>query len=216
MFVTKRIVLAFINNTTPITSHLVGRFFAMYCVVQCSCPPAVAVTGTDCTQMPGIGRTFSWYLSIITSSIRVAYRNSQFRGTHKFLRVHHVFEETLLLAVCAGQSQRYARRPGWHSLVTVSPTRTNAHAYPSLRSLPSGHCEFNVIDTSLTSGQSCLSASTRLQCPVYGKLSSVTYSTMYRPRMFARCTVLSSWFQPFCILAPSDRHTRTPGHCHQS
>jgi hypothetical protein len=28
MFVTKRIVLAFINNTTPITSHLVGRFFA--------------------------------------------------------------------------------------------------------------------------------------------------------------------------------------------
>ena len=39
MFVTKRIVLAFINNTTPITSHLVGRFFAMYCVAQCSCPP---------------------------------------------------------------------------------------------------------------------------------------------------------------------------------
>ena len=33
------IVLVFINNTTPITSHLVGRFFAMYCVVQCSCPP---------------------------------------------------------------------------------------------------------------------------------------------------------------------------------
>ena len=30
---------SFINNTTPITSHLVGRFFAMYCVAQCSCPP---------------------------------------------------------------------------------------------------------------------------------------------------------------------------------
>jgi hypothetical protein len=70
------------------------------------------VTGTDCTQMPGIGRTFSGYLSMITSSIRVACQNSQFRGTHKFLRVHHVFEETLLLTVCAGQSQRLARRPG--------------------------------------------------------------------------------------------------------
>ena len=114
-------------------------------------PHGMAVTGTDCTQMPGIGRTFSGYLSMITSSIRVACRNSQFRGTHKFLRVHHVFEETLLLAVCAGQSQRHARRPGWHSLVTVSPTRTNAHAHPSLRSLPSGHGEFNIIDTSLTS-----------------------------------------------------------------
>jgi len=60
-------------------------------------PHGMAVTGTDCTQMPGIGHTFSGYLSMITSSIRVACRNSQFRGTHKFLRVHHVFEETLLL-----------------------------------------------------------------------------------------------------------------------
>ena len=49
-------------------------------------PHGMAVTGTDCTQMPGIGRTFSGYLSMITSSIRVACRNSQFRGTHKFLR----------------------------------------------------------------------------------------------------------------------------------
>ena len=114
-------------------------------------PHGMAVTGTDCTQMPGIGRTFSGYLSMITSSICVACRNSQFRGTHKFLRVHHVFEETLLLSVCAGQSQRHARRPGWHSLVTVSPTRTNAHAHPSPRSLPSGHGGFNIIDTSLTS-----------------------------------------------------------------
>ena len=167
-------------------------------------PHGMAVTGTDCTQMPGIGRTFSGYLSMITSSIRVACRNSQFRGTHKFLRVHHVFEETLLLAVCAGQSQRHARRPGWHSLVTVSPTRTNAHAHPSLRSLPSGHGEFNIIDTSLTSGQSCLSASTRSQCPVCGNLASVTYSTMYRPRMFARCAV----FLVSAVLYP--RTTRQP------
>ena len=123
---------------------------------------------------------------MITSSIRVACRN--FRGTHKFLRVHHVFEETLLSAVCAGQSQRHGR-PGWHFLVTVSPTRTNAHAHPSLRSHPSGHVEFNIIDTSLTSGQSCLSASTRSQCPFCGNLPSVTYSTMYRPRMFARWAV---------------------------
>ena len=151
-------------------------------------PHGMAVTGTDCTHMPGIGRIFSGYLSMITSSIRVACRNSQFRGTHKFLRVHHVFEETLLLSVCAGQSQRHAW-PGWHSLVTVSPTRTNAHAHPSLRSLPSGHGECNIIDTSLTSGQSCLSASTRSQCPVCGNLPSVTYSTMYRPRMFARWAV---------------------------
>jgi hypothetical protein len=151
-------------------------------------PHGMAVTGTDCTHMPGIGRIFSGYLSMITSSIRVACRNSQFRGTHKFLRVHHVFEETLLLWVCAGQSQRHAW-PGWHSLVTVSPTRTNAHAHPSLRSLPSGHGECNIIDTSLTSGQSCLSASSRSQCPVCGTLSSVTYSTMYRPRIFLKCAV---------------------------
>jgi hypothetical protein len=80
----------------------------------------MAVTGTDCTQIPGIGRTFSGYSSMITSSIRVACWNSQCRGTHKFLRVHHVFEETLLLSVCAGQSQRHA--PLQQVLVTVSPT----------------------------------------------------------------------------------------------
>jgi hypothetical protein len=65
----------------------------------------MAVTGTDCTQMPGIGRTFrtfSGYSSMITSSIRVSCWNAQFRGTQRFLRVHHVFEETLLSAVCAG------------------------------------------------------------------------------------------------------------------
>jgi hypothetical protein len=140
--------------TTPITSHLVpGWFFAMYCVAQCSVmlPHGMSVTGTDCTQMPGIGRTFSGYSSMITSSIRVACWNSQFRGTHKFLRVHHVFEETLLSVVCAGQSQWHAR-PGWQVLVTVSPTRTNARAHPSLCSHPSGHGEFSMIacDTSLT------------------------------------------------------------------
>jgi hypothetical protein len=59
-------------------------------------PHGMAVTGTDCTQMPGIGCTFIGYSSMITSSIRVAYWNSQFRGTHKFLRMYHVFEETLL------------------------------------------------------------------------------------------------------------------------
>ena len=81
-------------------------------VLRCSVfmpPHGMAVTGTDCTQMPGIGRTFSGYSNMITSSIRVACWNAQFRGTHKFLRVHHVFEETSLSAVCAGQSQRHAR-----------------------------------------------------------------------------------------------------------
>jgi hypothetical protein len=71
-------------------------------VLRCSVfmpPPGMAVTATDCTQMPGIGRTFSGYSSMITSSMRVAYWNSQFRGTHKLLRVHHVFEETLLSLV---------------------------------------------------------------------------------------------------------------------
>jgi hypothetical protein len=33
-----------------------------------------------------------------------------------------VFEETLLSAVCDGQSQRHSR-PGWHSLVTVRGSR---------------------------------------------------------------------------------------------
>jgi hypothetical protein len=37
---------------------------------------------------------------MITSSIRVACLNCQFLGTHKFLRVHHVCEETSLLSVC--------------------------------------------------------------------------------------------------------------------
>jgi hypothetical protein len=60
-------------------------------------PHGMAVTGTDCTQMPGIGRTFSGYSSMITSSIRVACLNCQFRGTQKFLRIHQVFEETLVV-----------------------------------------------------------------------------------------------------------------------
>jgi hypothetical protein len=34
-------------------------------------PHGMAMTGTDCTEMPGIGRTFSGYSSMITSCIRV-------------------------------------------------------------------------------------------------------------------------------------------------
>ena len=85
-------------------------------------PHGMAVTGTDCTQMPGIRCTFIGYSSMITSSIRVAYWNSQFRGTHKFLRMHHVFEETLLLTVSsgAGQSQQHARR-GYNNFWSQSP-----------------------------------------------------------------------------------------------
>ena len=166
-------------------------------------PHGMAVTGTDCTQMPGIGRTFSGYLSMITSSIRVACWNAQFRGTHRFMRVHHVFEETLLSAVCAGQSQRHAR-PGWHSLVTVSPTSTNAHAHPALFSHPSGHGDFNIIDTSLTSGQSCLRASTRSRWSCSCNLPSVTYSSMYRPRMFLRWDVVlvSAFLYPRTMRQP--------------
>ena len=87
--VTKRIVLAFINNSDNQSSC---PRMLLCNVLRCSVfmpPHGMDVTGTDCTQMPGIGRTFSGYLSMITSSIRVACRNSQFRGTHKFLRVHH-------------------------------------------------------------------------------------------------------------------------------
>jgi hypothetical protein len=142
------------------------------------------------TQMPGIRRTFSGYSSMITSSIRVACLKCQFRGTHKFLRVYQVFEETLLSAVCASQS--CVHDPLQQVSVTFSPTRTNdAHAHPSLRSHPSGHGEFNIIDMSLTSGQCCLNSST--MWPVRGNLPSVaaggiceTYNTMYRPRMFLR------------------------------
>ncbi len=101
MCVTKRILLAFINNS----DHQSSCPRMLLCnVLRCSVfmpPHRMAVTGTDCTQMPGIGRTFSGYSSMITSSIRVACWNSQFRGTHKLLRVHHVFEETSRSAVCA-------------------------------------------------------------------------------------------------------------------
>jgi hypothetical protein len=65
-------------------------------VLRCSVfmpPHGMTVTGTDCTQMPGIGRTFSGYSSMITSSIRVACWNSQFRATHKFLRVHNCLDQ---------------------------------------------------------------------------------------------------------------------------
>jgi hypothetical protein len=92
-------------------------------------PHGMAVTGTDCTHMPGIGRIFSGYLSMITSSIRVACRNSQFRGTHKFLRVHHVFEETLLLWVCDTVADALPRSPG----CTMMLDRTTWPATDALR-----------------------------------------------------------------------------------
>ena len=132
---------------------------------------------------------------MITSSIRVACLNCQFWGTHKFLRVHHVWEETSQSEACGSQSCVHA--PLQQVLVTVSPTKTNAHAHPSLRSHPSGHGEFNI--TSLTSGQCCLSSSTSLvRYPLCSNIASErvpaagsceAYSTTYCPCMHLRCVV---------------------------
>ena len=92
-------------------------------------PHGMDVTGTDYTQMPGIGHTFSGYLSMITSSIRVACRNSQFRGTHKFLRGHHVFEETLLRSLPSDHGEfnnspdRISRRSSLDKVCRDNPPR---------------------------------------------------------------------------------------------
>ena len=133
---------------------------------------------------------------MITSSIRVACLNCQFWGTHKFLRVHYVWEDTSQSEACGSQSCVHA--PLQQVLVTVSPTKTNAHAHPSLRSPPSGHGEFNI--TSLTSGQCCLSSSTSLaRCPLCSNIASdrvpaagicEAYSTTYCPPIFLRCAVV--------------------------
>ena len=133
---------------------------------------------------------------MITSSIRVACLNCQFWGTHKFLRVHHVWEDTSQSEACGSQSCVHA--PLQQVLVTVSPTKTNAHAHPSLRSHPSGHGEFNI--TSLTSGQCCLSSSTSLaRCPLCSNIASdrvpaagscEAYNTTYCPLIFLRCAVV--------------------------
>ena len=144
-------------STTHVISHLFGCFANL---LRCSVlilPHGMAVTGTDCTQMPGIGRTFTGYSSMITCCIRhgVAYLNCLFRGTHKFLRVHQVCGEMSLSAVCGSQSCVHA--PLQHVLVTVSTTRINSHAHPSLRSHTSGHGEFNIIGTSFTSGTNVVS-----------------------------------------------------------
>ncbi len=95
-------------------------------------------------------------------------------------------------------------RVTFSSLVTVSPTSTNAHAHPALSSHPSGHGEFNIIDTSLTSGQSCLRASTRSRWSCSCNLPSVTYSSMYRPRMFLRWDVVlvSAFLYPRTMRQP--------------
>ena len=92
-------------------------------------------------------------------------------------------------------------------------TKHYAHAHPSLRSLPSGHGECNIIDTSLTSGQSCLSASTRSQCPVCGNLSSVTYSTVSPAHIHKVCCLLG--FSRFVSSHHQTAILVLQGHCHQ-
>ena len=99
------------------------------------------------------------------------------------------------LSLCGSHSCVHA--PLQQVLVFVSPTRTNAHAHPSLRSHPSGHGEFNI--TSLTSGQCCLSSLTSLvRYPLCSNIASErvpaagsceAYSTTYCQCMHLRCDV---------------------------
>jgi hypothetical protein len=128
---------------------------------------------------------------MITSSIHVASLNCQFRGTHKFLLVHHVCEETSLWASCGSQSCVHA--PLQQVLVTVSPSRTNAHAHPSLRSQPSGHGDFNI--TSLTSGHCCLSSSTRSTATSPETQSRRLAVLKHTARRIAHACMFLSWYQ---------------------
>ena len=71
MCVTKHIVLAFIKNSDNQSScpQMLLYNVLRYSVFMPS--HGMAVNGTDYTQMPGIGPTFSGYSSMITSSMLV-------------------------------------------------------------------------------------------------------------------------------------------------
>ena len=81
--------------TIEITSHFVGGSSWQNYVAQSSSSPTGwlwrAPTAPTCQAAEALSPG-----SMITSSIRVAFLNCQFRATHKFLRVHHVCEETSL------------------------------------------------------------------------------------------------------------------------
>ena len=79
-----------------------------------------------------------------------------FSGSHRHNFVHTIKMLFTLLKICFTPSKFWShhlkRRMTcrWQEAHDVSLAR-HAHAHPSLRSLPSGHGEFNIIDTSLTS-----------------------------------------------------------------
>jgi hypothetical protein len=108
------------------------------------------------TRVSSNGRTFTGYWSMITSNTRVAYLNFWFWFTHKCLRVHQCGEET---SSATNGSQSWVHGNAQHSLATVLPYWTNAHACPSLFNVSHswGHSEF--IISSLASGQCRLSLS---------------------------------------------------------
>jgi hypothetical protein len=98
-------------------------------------------------------------------------------------------------------------------------TRANAHAHPSLRSHPSGHGEFNIIGTSLTSGgvanvcgpgetgsDECTSR--RMQLTWHPMCSLVAVTPIKHPGRAVRSTF---WFAPPArspYLLPHSRGTR--------
>ena len=60
-------------------------------VLRCSVfipPHGMTVTDTDCTQMTGIGHTFSGYSSMITSSICLACHGTPNSGVHWHTSIH--------------------------------------------------------------------------------------------------------------------------------
>jgi hypothetical protein len=209
-----RLIVCIHSFTTERTSHVCGCFLWPNYVAQSSSAPTgwlwPAPTAPTCQASDAL-EPGSQAWSRLVSVLHAWTANS---GAH-----------TSFCVCTTSERRRHSLRPADHNractplqqvLVTVSPTKTNAHAHPSLRSHPSGHGEFNI--TSLTSGQCCLRSSTSLaRWPLCGnitqreslRLAVVKHTARHIPHACI-WDVLSSWFQQFCILAPSDRHTHAP------